>query len=58
MANVLFKRGPQANLPSGSNQFIQDGAFYLTTDTNRLYYGENSTGATGSGSLKLLNQTV
>lgn len=38
MANVLFKRGPQARLPESN---IVDGAFYLTTDTNRLYIGNN-----------------
>ena len=47
MANVLFKRGLQANLPVQA----QDGAFYLTTDTNRLYVGQGST-------MQLLNQTV
>ncbi len=53
MANVSFKRGLQANLPSGSN--IVDGAFYLTTDTNRLYVGKsNGTSQT----LELLNQGV
>ena len=36
MANVLFKRGLQANLPTTG---IVDGAFYLTTDTHRLYVG-------------------
>lgn len=39
MANVLFKRGRQANLPKSN---IIDGAFYLTTDTNRLYVGNNT----------------
>lgn len=39
MANVLFKRGLQANLPKSD---IIDGAFYLTTDTNRLYVGNNT----------------
>ena len=39
MANVLFKRGLQANLPKSN---IIDGAFYLTTDTNRLYVGNNT----------------
>ena len=38
MANVLFKRGLQARLPESN---IVDGAFYLTTDTNRLYIGNN-----------------
>lgn len=47
MANVIFKRGLQANLPSTA----EDGVFYLTTDTNRLYVGNGST-------RKLLNQTV
>ncbi len=37
MANVLFKRGTQANLATA--QHI-DGCFYLTTDTHRLYVGE------------------
>lgn len=49
MANVIFKRGTQANLPATG----QDGIFYLTTDTNRLYVGQ------GSGKApQLLNQTV
>ena len=49
MANVLFKRGLQRNLPA--NGSVQDGVFYLTTDTNRLYVGIGT-------SKKLLNQTV
>ena len=49
MANVSFKRGLQANLP---NSNIVDGAFYLTTDTNRLYVG----GA--NNKLELLNQSI
>lgn len=36
MANVSFKRGRAANLPTTA----QDGVFYLTTDTNRLYVGQ------------------
>lgn len=49
MANVIFKRGVQASLPATG----QDGIFYLTTDTNRLYVGQ------GSGKApQLLNQTV
>lgn len=36
MANVAFKRGPQASLPT----VAQDGVFYLTNDTNRLYVGQ------------------
>lgn len=50
MANVLFKRGLQANLPSSSATVV-DGAFYLTTDTNRLYVGNE-------GTLQLLNKNV
>lgn len=49
MASVSFKRGLQANLPSSN---IVDGAFYLTTDTNRLYVG----GA--NNKLELLNQSI
>lgn len=37
MANVAFKRGLAANLPTAGNAV--DGVFYLTTDTNRLYVG-------------------
>lgn len=47
MANVIFKRGIQANLPNS----FQDGTFYLTTDTSRLYVDINN-------ERKLLNQTV
>ena len=49
MANVLFKRGLQNNLPASTS--ATDGVFYLTTDTNRLYVGQGN-------NLKLLNQTV
>jgi hypothetical protein len=37
MANVLFKRGLAADLAKITE--IQDGAFYLTEDTHRLYVG-------------------
>lgn len=47
MANIMFKRGQQANLPSTA----QDGVFYLTTDTNRLYVGQGT-------AMTLLNQQV
>lgn len=47
MANVLFKRGLQKNLPSTA----VDGVFYLTQDTNRLYVGNGE-------ALQLLNQNV
>ena len=50
MANVLFKRGQQTTLDAQGFQ-AQDGVFYLTQDTNRLYIGEGT-------DLKLLNQTV
>lgn len=44
MANVLFKRGTQANLNELAKQSanILDGAFYLTTDSHRLYVGQGS----------------
>lgn len=45
---VKFLRGLQSQLPKTN---IKDGAFYLTTDTNRLYVGQGN-------SLALLNQTV
>jgi hypothetical protein len=45
--NVLFKRGKQQNLPSTA----LDGVFYLTTDTHRLYVGQDNVPV-------LLNQTV
>ena len=50
MANVLFKRGPQSHLPQAGQ--AQDGVFYLTNDTNRLYVGNSSNNPV------LLNQTV
>lgn len=47
MANIMFKRGVQEALPTSA----QDGVFYLTTDTNRLYVGQGT-------SMTLLNQQV
>lgn len=38
--NVLFKRGTQANLNSLTTYTA--GAFYLTEDTNRLYFAQES----------------
>lgn len=38
MANIMFKRGKQAQLPSTGEY----GCFYLTTDTNRLYVGNEN----------------
>lgn len=49
MANLIFKRGLQSALPTTA----QDGVFYLTTDTNRLYVGQSNSTAP-----VLLNQTV
>lgn len=40
MANVMFKRGTQAAL-NNLESFV-DGAFYLTTDTDRLYVAQSS----------------
>ena len=48
MANVSFKRGLSTAL---SNVAVEDGVFYLTTDTNRLYVGQGS-------KLAELNQSV
>lgn len=41
MANVKFLKGTQSNF-NGLKQFT-DGAFYLTTDTDRLYFAQSST---------------
>lgn len=41
MANVKFLKGPQSNF-NGLTQFTE-GAFYLTTDTDRLYFAQSST---------------
>lgn len=49
MANVMFKRGLHQDLPSTGSA----GAFYLTTDTNRLYVCN-----TDGGSLIELNQSI
>lgn len=40
MANVFFKRGHQADLDL-LNSYIE-GSFYLTDDTNRLYFAQSS----------------
>lgn len=40
MANVIFKRGLHASLPAADA--AQDGVFYLTQDTNRLYVGQGT----------------
>lgn len=54
MANVIFKRGLQNDLKSTTKQ---DGVFYLTTDTGRLYVDVDQGGAEGI-KRHLLNQTV
>ena len=51
--NVQFLRGVHSDLPTGTN--IQDGAFYLTSDTNRLYVGKVTD---GSKELVELNKSV
>ena len=50
MANVMFKRGTQ----TGFNNLTtyQDGCFYLTTDSHRLYVG------TGNNTADLVSQSV
>lgn len=40
MANVSFLRGKQSALPARDK--AQDGVFYLTTDTHRLYVGQGT----------------
>ena len=48
-ANVLFKRGQHSQLfnDNGTPKIaIQDGTFYLTEDTNRLYVGQRASTAT------------
>jgi hypothetical protein len=37
MADLMFKRGPSNRLPAATK--AQDGTFYLTTDSERLYVG-------------------
>lgn len=50
MANVMFKRGTQGSFNNLST--YQDGCFYLTTDSHRLYIG------TGSNKPNLVSQSV
>lgn len=45
MANVYFKRGTQAalnTLINGTGNRFEDGSFYLTTDTDRLYVAQSA----------------
>lgn len=55
--NVNFLRGAQSGITTllQNKANIQDGAFYLTEDTNRLYVGKT---VDGVKDLALLNQTV
>lgn len=55
MANVLFKRGLHSALPTSTN--IQDGVFYLTTDTNRLFIGKQLQ-STDTPELVELNKSI
>lgn len=55
MAELMFKRGLQANLDKLA--VFDDGCFYLTTDTNRLYVGQKAKD-TNEVKAVLLNQTV
>ena len=55
MADVLFKRGAQASLDAIQTSSIVDGAFYLTTDTDRLYIGKD---VNGTKSLVELNKSI
>lgn len=50
MANVMFKRGTQSDFNNLST--YQDGCFYLTTDSHRLYIG------TGNNKADLVSQSV
>lgn len=50
MANVMFKRGTQSSFNNLST--YQDGCFYLTTDSHRLYIGA------GSNKANLVSQSV
>lgn len=45
MANVGFLRGSQAGLNTlmADKTGIKEGSFYLTNDTNRLYFGKSAT---------------
>ena len=48
MADLMFRRGRQTNLPSVAD----NGCFYLTTDTNRLYVGNED------NAMVLLSQNI
>jgi len=40
MPNVYFKRGTQSELNRIQKGNYEPGAFYLTSDTNRLYFAQ------------------
>lgn len=54
VVNVLFKRGLENNL--FNLKTYEDGCFYLTSDTNRLYVG--IVGDSGSVALEAVNEGV
>ena len=57
--NVLFKRGTQANFNANISSTAQDGVFYLTEDTNRLYVGQRTSTATNAAvKLVELNKSI
>ena len=41
MANVKFYKGVEANLPTSG--MVEDGAFYMCTDTGNMYLGSGTT---------------
>ena len=52
MDNVRFLKGTQANLNvkiNGTGDRFQAGAFYLTTDTDRLYFAQTASELVDSG---------
>lgn len=59
MANVSFKRGLYSNLFK-TDATYEDGCFYLTTDTNRLYIGKTVQNEAGQTETKCVpvNQGV
>lgn len=58
MADLFFKRGLAANLPDGTTTFAQDGVFYLTKDTERLYVGIKKNDADTNATLVELNKSI
>jgi len=56
MAQVRFKQGLQQTINSikTNNTPVTEGAFYLTTDTNRLYFAKSS----AASDLVELNQFI